>query len=195
MCHTHHPEWSCLLMRVDMVGDSMLPRAVTLLLMTSSLQLSRTYVRRRGVWQQQQTNKEKALKILSNEGVDPASYGVPQLNSLLAWHQVSVPPKFKKAEKLAMWREIVASLKPPPPYAKWTNEDELRLLALQSDVVGIGDTVLGREVALRKRELEAATLCFSREERQAMIQKLTDMNADEAGETRTDAITEGFAPI
>ena len=50
-------------------------------------------------------------------------------------------------------------------------------------------------MALRKREFEAATLCFSREERQAMIQKLTDMDDAEAGETRPEAITEGFAPI
>ena len=117
------------------------------------------------------------------------------MNTLLAWHQVSVPANFKKAEKLARWRVIVASQKPPPPYAKWTDEDEQRLVSLQSDVVSIGDTVLGRQVALRKRELEAATLRFSREERHAMIEKLTDMNTAEAGETRTDAITEGFAPI
>jgi len=69
---------------------------------------------------------------------------VPQLNSLLAWHQVSVPSKFKKAEKLARWREILASQQPPPPYAKWTDEDKQQLVALQSDVIGIGDTVLGR---------------------------------------------------
>jgi hypothetical protein len=144
------------------------------------------------VRQQQQMNEEKAHEILSKEGVDPASYGVLQLNSLLAWHQVSVPANFKKADKLARWREIVASQKSPPPYAKWTDEDEHRLVSLQSDVNGIGDTMFGREVALKKKELEAAANHFSREERDAMRQRFTDMDADEAGETRTDAITEGF---
>jgi hypothetical protein len=147
------------------------------------------------VRQQQQMNEEKALAILSNEGVDPASYGVAQLNTLLAWHQVSVPPKSKKADKLARWRDIVASKKAPPTYAKWTDEDEQRLVALQSNVIGIGDTALGREIALRKKECEAATLHFSREERRAMIQKLTDMDAAEAGETRNEAVTEGLAPV
>jgi len=144
------------------------------------------------VRQQQQMNEEKAHEILSKEGVDPASYGVLQLNSLLAWHQVSVPANFKKADKLAWWREIVASRKSPPPYAKWTDEDKHRLVSLQSDVNGIGDTMFGREVALKKKELEAAANHFSREERDAMRQRFTDMDADEAGETRTDAITEGF---
>ena len=51
------------------------------------------------------------------------------------------------------------------------NEEEQRLVALQSHVIRIGDTVFGREVALKKRELEAATAHFSREERDAMRQR------------------------
>ena len=102
---------------------------------------------------------------------------------------------WKKEQKLAKWKDVVESLKQPPSYAKWTDEDEQRLVVLQCDVNGIGDTMLGREVALRKKELEAATLHFSLEERQAMIQKLTDMNAAEAGETSTVTIKEGLAPI
>ncbi len=78
---------------------------------------------------------------------------------------------------MARWREIVASQKPPPPYKRWTNEDEQWLVALQSDVIGIEDTMFGREVALKKRELEAAAGHFTWEERKAMQRKLDAINA------------------
>ena len=76
----------------------------------------------------------------------------------------------------------MASQKPPPPFERWTNEDEQRLVALQSDVISIGDTVFGRQVALKKRELEVAACHFSREERDAMRQRLDAMDASEANE-------------
>ena len=63
------------------------------------------------VHQQQQTNEERALKVLSREGAGPELYSLPELNYLLAWHQVNFPPKSRKAEKLAQWREIVVSQK------------------------------------------------------------------------------------
>jgi hypothetical protein len=131
--------------------------------------------------QQQQTNKEKALKILNQERKGLESYSVKDLDILLAWHQVKdLPPKPKKEEKLARWRQIVASMKPPPSYERWTNEDEQQLVALHSDVIGIKDVMFGREVALKKREMEAATSHFTREEREAMRQKLDAMDAAEA---------------
>jgi hypothetical protein len=142
----------------------------------------------------QEDIEKKALALLEQEGRTIESYSVKDLDVLLGWHQLKITG-WKKEQKLAKWKDVVESLKQPPPYAKWTDEDEQRLVVLQSDVIGIEDTVLGRQVALRKREFEAATLCFSREERQAMIQKLTDMNAAEAGETSTVTITDGLAPI
>jgi hypothetical protein len=76
-------------------------------------------------------NKEKALKILCKEEKGPKLYSVKDLDVLLVWHQVKdLPPKPKKEDKLAWWREIVASLKPPPLYERWTNEDEQWLDAL-----------------------------------------------------------------
>ena len=47
-------------------------------------------------------------------------------------------------------------MKPPPQYERWTKEDEQQLVALQSNAISIGETVYGQEVALKKRELEAA---------------------------------------
>ena len=110
-------------------------------------------------------NKEKALEILSNEGAGLESYLVKDLDCLLAWHQVKdLPPKAKKGDKLARWREIMASQKPPPPYERWTNEDKQLLVALQSNMIGIKDTMFGREVALKRKELEAAAGHFTWEE-------------------------------
>ncbi len=44
-------------------------------------------------WQQQQTNEEKALKILGEEGMSTKSLRVEDLNTLLVWHQVKdLPP-------------------------------------------------------------------------------------------------------
>jgi hypothetical protein len=104
-------------------------------------------------WLQMGTNKEKALKILGNKGAGPESYSVMDLDCLLAWHQVKdLPPKAKREDKLARWREIMASQKPPPLFERWTNEDKQQLVALQSDVIGIKDTMFGREVALKKRD-------------------------------------------
>ena len=66
----------------------------------------------------------------------------------------------------------------PPPHKRWTDEDKQRLVALQSDVViRIEDTMFGREVALKKRELEAAAGHFTWEERDAMQQKLDAMDS------------------
>jgi len=59
------------------------------------------------------------------------------------------------------------------------------------DVIGIGDTMFGREVALRKKEFEAAANHFSREERDAMRQRFLVMDAEED----SAAITEGLEPI
>ncbi len=76
----------------------------------------------------------------------------------------------------------MASQKPLPPYERWTDKDEQRLVSLQSeDAIGIEDTMFGCEVALKKRELEAAASHFTQEERAAMRRKLEAM--DEAKDT------------
>ena len=56
---------------------------------------------------------------------------------------------------------------------------------------GIGDTMFGREVALRKQELVAAANHFSREERDAMRQRFMEMDAKDD----SAAITEALEPI
>ncbi len=103
-----------------------------------------------------------------------------------------LPPKAKKEQKITRWKEIVASWKPPPSYERWTEVDEQRLVSLQSeDVIGIGDTMFGSEVALKKRELEAAANHFTQEERAAMHRKLEEMDdAEDSAEAAMAAVEE-----
>jgi hypothetical protein len=140
-------------------------------------------------------NKEKALEILSNEGAGLESYLVKDLDCLLAWHQVKdLPLKAKKEDKLVQWREIVASQRPPPPYKRWTNEDKQRLVALQSDVIGIKDTMFGCVVALKMRELEAAAGHFTWEEREATQRKLDAIDAAKSA-TSKEAMRSSADPL
>ena len=85
---------------------------------------------------------------------------------------------------------------------RWTDEDEQQLIALRSNVISIGDTMYGREVALKKRELDAAAHKLTWEEREALRQKLDAMDAAEmvadeanvAAETMPAAM-EGLEPF
>jgi hypothetical protein len=126
--------------------------------------------------------EEKALAILAQEGRTIESYYVHELNALLGWHQAECPTgvSWKKEDKVAQWRQIAASLKPPPLYTRWTEQDEERLVGLAEDGVDIGDTAHGRELALRQRELEAAAETMSREKRDALMRMWAEMDAEEA---------------
>jgi hypothetical protein len=70
----------------------------------------------------------------------------------------------------------------------WTDKDERKLNALKCDDISIGDTAYGREIALKKRELEAVTDHLSREERDTLRQKLNAMDTAEDN-------MEGLEPI
>ena len=65
------------------------------------------------------------------------------LNTLLLWHQI---PKrnmgTRKAQKLALWTNIVDSQVSPPEYVKWMDEDESRLENLKSKQLTIDNTSL-----------------------------------------------------
>ncbi len=50
-----------------------------------------------------------------------------KLNALLGWRGVPLEPLKRKEEKLAGWKQIVASSKAPPLYARWTQQDEEQL--------------------------------------------------------------------
>ncbi len=69
---------------------------------------------------------------------------------------------------MLQWMTILADGGQPPAYERWTDDDKERLRALAATDIDISDTQYGREIALKKRELEAAADKFSREEREAM---------------------------
>ena len=71
----------------------------------------------------------------------------------------------------------MASQKPPPPYIRWKDEDKQQLIALWYNVISIRDTMYGRKVAPKKREWDAAAHKLTREEREALQQKLDAMDA------------------
>ncbi len=56
---------------------------------------------------------------------------------------------------------ILADGGQPPAYERWTDDNEERLRALAATDIDISDTQYGREIALEKRELEAAVDKFS----------------------------------
>ena len=74
---------------------------------------------------------------------------------------------------------------PLPAYERWTDEEEQRLVALNVINIDISDTQYGREVAPKKRELEAAEDHFNREERDELRKKWDAMDAEDARKAMT----------
>jgi hypothetical protein len=99
---------------------------------------------------------------------------VAELDVLLAWYQATKSKGAKKADKADQWKQILESGKQPPDYDRWTAEYEERIvgLAVQGNNIDISDTLYGHEVVLKKRELEAAADCMTREERRAWQEML-----------------------
>ncbi len=59
----------------------------------------------------------------------------------------------------------MATMKPPPLYAWWTDEDEEKLVNLPVERLDISNTAYSRELALKERELEAVALKMGNEKR------------------------------
>ena len=138
----------------------------------------------RKIRQQLQATEEKALALLE-QGKPVNSLSVADLDVLLAWHQAPKMKGAKKADKLQQWMAIRANGDPPPAYERWTDEEEQRLVALNAINIDISDTQYGREVALKKRELEAAADHFNREERDELQKKWDVMDVEDAEEAMT----------
>jgi hypothetical protein len=129
-----------------------------------------------------QTLEEKALAILGQEGRSVELYLWKELDMLLGWHQVKSPPgvNWKKEDKLAEWKRIMATMKPHPLYARWTDEDEEKLVNLSAERLDISNTAYGRELALKERELEAAAIKMGCEKRDKLRQTFDELDAEEA---------------
>jgi hypothetical protein len=130
------------------------------------------------------SDRGKAL-VLLEQGEPVNSLSVADLDLLLAWHQAPKTKGAKKSDKLQQWMAIRADGDPPPAYKRWTDEEEQRLVALHATNIDISDTQYGREVALKKRELEAVADRFNREERAELRKKWDVMDAEDAEEAIT----------
>ena len=74
----------------------------------------------------------------------------------------------------------------PPPFQKWTNEDEQMLYDRESREIDLGDTAYGRLQALKERELNATVLNMSREKRDELRMKFDAMDAEEIQQQSSD---------
>ncbi len=86
----------------------------------------------------------------------------------------------ENADKVLQWMTILADGGQLPVYQRWMDDDEHRLVSMQTTSIDLSNTQYGRKLALKKRELEAAADHFSREERDTMRQKLDVMDAKDA---------------
>ena len=97
-----------------------------------------------------------------------------------------------KPERLRKWNEIVNDMTAPPIFAKWTPRDEAELQRWKKKDIKIGDTMFGRLVATKKRELDAAQDHYTREERDTARVKFAAMDGvDNAVGAATNDMQDG----
>jgi hypothetical protein len=130
----------------------------------------------------QEDMEKKAVALLQQEGRSIESYLMKELNVLLGWHQVRSPPgvNSKKDVMLAVWWQIKALGKRPPPYTRWTEEEEDQGVALSGDTIDIGDSMDRRKLVLRQRKFKAAAVKMSQESRDELRWKFDELDAEEA---------------
>ena len=59
--------------------------------------------------------------------------------------------KMKKPEKAGIMKEIIDGVRDPPPYDKWSIENEADLVDLKKKLINMGDTAIGRHQAAQRR--------------------------------------------
>ena len=115
------------------------------------------------VSQQQERTESNALDILQRKGNDATKLNLGDLSILLTWHQVSKVGDMNKDKKLAEWLRIVDSRKLLPSFEKWTDDDEVRLEEVQSDIIDMAHMALGHMEELKKKELVLVARAMSQE--------------------------------
>ncbi len=68
----------------------------------------------------------------------------------------------------------------PPVPAPWMDADETGLVALKNAPIKMADTLYGRFLATQKRDAKRAFQHMSPAEKEAFLQRLTEINADNA---------------
>jgi hypothetical protein len=120
---------------------------------------------------------------------------VDDLNALLGLHGhgVAIGMLKNKGGMVAWWQQIVASMKPPLSFTRWTDEDKSQLQVVMSDDVDIMDIQFGRLVALQERELEATLEGTTQEKRDAIRRRLDKMLTDSKAPTTLTQLGESVA--
>ena len=110
---------------------------------------------------------------------------VDQLGVLLVWHTDEPKTKLgKKPKRLRKWTKLVHDNLPPPTLVQWKPQDETELQRWKKKDIKIGETMFGRLVATKKRELDAAQDHYTREEWDTVRAKFAAMdNAELAAGT------------
>ena len=89
-----------------------------------------------------------------------------------------------KAAKLIKWNMIVAEGTQLPLLESWTTENESELDQIKKKDIKMGDTVYGRQVALKKKESTAALGKSTKKERDEWRAKIDLMDANLVGDDR-----------
>jgi len=89
---------------------------------------------------------------------------VKVLNVLLAWHCVKKVGEMCREEEVKKWVEIHDSESQPPPFNRWSDEDEAELINASKTDLGICDTAVGRLEKKRVSDLKQAAIKMSDEE-------------------------------
>jgi hypothetical protein len=139
--------------------------------------------------QRQERVETNALAILERTGNDITQLKVSDLTVLLTWHQVPKVASMKKEEKQNAWQRIVESRQLPPPYEKWTVEDDLLLEEAESNVVEMAHTHLGHMEALKKKELLLAARAMSQEEFDKLVSDRNESIAESVFESIVNSTT------
>ncbi len=118
---------------------------------------------------------------------------------LLTWHQHAKVGTRKKEEKLVAWLAIVNRGRVPPSFEQWTNDDDAKLLEVQSDIVEMAHMALAHLEELKKKELVLAAMRMMDEEFQKLAANRNALIVDSAASgddhPNFDALSPARQPI
>jgi hypothetical protein len=107
-----------------------------------------------------------------------------ELEVLLCWKGLPVSKMGNVANRRVLYQQFAdggeeeeddASIPAP-----WTDANETGLMVLRNAPIEMADTSYGRFLATQKRDAERAYQHMDAEEREAFLQRLTEINADDA---------------
>jgi hypothetical protein len=105
--------------------------------------LRKKLAKEKTVSERQERIETIVLDIQERKGRDHTKLISSNLTILLTWHQHAKVATMKKEDKLVVWLAIINSRKVPPSFEQWTNDDDAKLLEVQSNMVKMAHTAIG----------------------------------------------------